>query len=169
MYGLVNYQLSGSIHAGIQFGHGVVEYQQNSLGIKPIEKIYNKWASQDKTFIILNGGTTNEDVNSKWYGTLQQHRDLLGKNNILFSEFREPDLNNTLTSICFLVDERVFNKELYPDFVKEVLSYSRTKPSVKKVIELDERNKENYKHWVKKIGGAKNEFLREHLRTLRLA
>jgi hypothetical protein len=55
MYGLVNYQLSG-IQKGIQFGHGVVDY-----GMKYIESHeYQRWAKNDKTFIILNGGTTND-------------------------------------------------------------------------------------------------------------
>ena len=59
MYGLVNYQLSGTIHAGIQFGHGVVEYTQKHFR----DKDYQEWAKNRKTFIILNGGTTN---NTMW-------------------------------------------------------------------------------------------------------
>ena len=54
MYGLVPYNIS-PIQQGIQFGHGVVEYLMNNFN-KP-ETQY--WANDDKTFIILNGGTTN--------------------------------------------------------------------------------------------------------------
>lgn len=32
------------------------------------------------------------------------------------AEFREPDCNNTLTAICFLVDEKIWNKEKYLNF-----------------------------------------------------
>lgn len=170
MYGLVPYNIS-SIQSGIQYGHAVVEYGQNVRGAGKSEEIYNKWATKDKTFIILNGGTTNEDESSKWYGTLQQHRDKLRENKILFSEFIEPDLNNTLTSVVFLVDERVFLKDVYSDFVPEKLPYlGRGKKHSEKVVnELENKNKENYKKWEDKIGGPKNAFLRDFLKDFKLA
>ena len=167
MYGLVNYQLSGSIHAGIQFGHGVIEYSQIIRGNGKNEDVYNKWASRDKTFIILNGGTTNDS--KEYYGTLQRNRDLLIDNNILISEFREPDLNNALTAICFLVDERVFNRDIYKDFDPEILPYNRKKRNEKELSDLEERNKNNYFSWEGKIGGPKNSFLRNFLRNFKLA
>lgn len=166
MYGLCNYQLSGTIHGGIQFGHCCVEYQQITRELPPHESIYNKWAIEDKTFIILNGGTTNDNLEN--YGTLQKNRDLLIDNNILFSEFREPDLNDSLTSICFLVDERVWDKEVYKDFVPETLPWGRRKPSEKALSQLEERNNVNYKHWVEKIGGSSNAFLRNFLKDKKL-
>jgi len=166
MYGLGNYQLSGTIHGGIQFGHAVVEYQQIVRELPPHEEFYNKWATKDKTFIILNGGTTNDDSNN--YGSMQKNRELLKNNGVLFAEFREPDLNNSLTSICFLVDERVWNRDLYPDFVPEVLPYSRNKPSEKALSQLEERNATNYKQWLDKIGGETNAFLRLFLKDKKL-
>ena len=69
----------------------------------------------------------------------------------------------------FLVDERVFNKEDYPNFEKEVLPYSKTRPSDKKIEELEKRNAINYEKWVEKIGGPKNAFLREFLPKFKLA
>lgn len=166
MYGFCNYQLSGTIHGGIQFGHCCIEYQQKIKKLPQRESIYNKWATKDKTFIILNGGTTNDNLEN--YGILQKNRDLLIDNNILFAEFREPDLNNSLTSICFLVDERVWNRDEYPDFVPETIPYSKRKPSEKVLLQLEERNNINYKHWVEKIGGQSNAFLREFLKTKKL-
>jgi hypothetical protein len=172
MYGLVPYNIS-SIQSGIQYGHAVVEYGQNVRGAGKSEELYNKWATKDKTFIILNGGTTNEDESSKWYGTLQQHRDKLRENKILFSEFIEPDLNNTLTSVVFLVDERVFDKELYPDYVNIPYPWKDKGRGYKvKDSEKDkwsEENKKNYQQWVVKIGGEKNAFLRDFLKVFRLA
>ena len=38
MYGLVNYQLAGTVHSGIQFGHAVVEYGQLVKDLPPYEK-----------------------------------------------------------------------------------------------------------------------------------
>ena len=166
MYGLVPYNLS-PIQQGIQFGHAVVEYQQNIKGLPPYEKIYNKWAQKDKTFIILNGGTTN--INPEKFGTLNQNLAALYFNEIVTSEFYEPDLGDQLTAVVFLVDERVFNRVLYSDFQEEKLPYGVRKPSKKAEIELEERNEANYQKWVIKIGGPKNAFLREFLKTFRLA
>lgn len=166
MYGLVPYNLS-PIQQGIQFGHAVVEYGQTVKGLDNVEKMYDKWARKDKTFIILNGGTTNN--NPEKLGSLNQHLRTFIENGVGTAVFHEPDLGDQLTAFVFLVDERVFNRELYPDFVEEKLPYSRTKPSKKAQTELDERNEANYQKWVEKVGGPKNAFLREHLKPLRLA
>jgi len=152
MYGLVPYNLS-PIQQGIQYGHAVVEYQQMVKSLPSSETVYDKWAKVDKTFIILNGGTTNE--NPDRLGTLQQHCQTLKDNGILVSEFREPDLNDTLTAVDFLVDERVFNRELYPDFVFNISN-------------MDIRDN-GYDKWVEKIGGPKNAFLRNFLLNFKLA
>ena len=182
MYGLVPYNIS-SIQSAIQYGHAVQEYNNLMLdgesnmrnfnfGIELSESNiigFDKWRKIDKTFIILNGGTTNDSIDSSLYGSLQKSRDTLYENGIFFSEFYEPDLNNALTAVVFLVDERVFNKTMYPNFEKETLPWSRTKPSENKLKELEERNAINYEKWVEKIGGPKNAFLREFLSNFKLA
>jgi hypothetical protein len=166
MYGLVPYNLS-PIQQGIQFGHAVVEYGRTINGIPSSERIYNKWADKDKTFIILNGGTTNN--NPERLGSLNQHKDNLVEAGVLFETFSEPDLGDQLTAIVFLVDERVFNRTLYPDFISESIPWGKKKPSEKQISLLEEKNLNNYKHWEEKIGGSKNAFLRDYLRNLRLA
>jgi hypothetical protein len=166
MYGMVPYNMS-PIQQGIQFGHAVVDYGRNIRDVNTLEKIYNKWADKDKTFIILNGGTTNN--NPDRLGTLNKHLNSLNDAGIIVQSFCEPDLGDQLTAIVFLVDERVFNKTPYPDFTTETLPWSRNKPSEKQISELEAKNIENYKHWVEKIGGEKNVFLREYLKPLRLA
>lgn len=166
MYGLVPYNLS-PIQQGIQFGHAVVEYQQNVRNLPPHETIYNKWAQKDKTWIILNGGTTNNTPDK--LGSLNKHLVTLNDNGVLTSEFYEPDLGDQLTAFVFLVDERVFNRELYPDFQEEKLPYGTRKPSKKAQIDLEERNEANYQKWVEKIGNEKNVFLRGFLKQFKLA
>lgn len=166
MYGLVPYNIS-PIQQGIQFGHAVVEYGQTVKGLSNLEKIYNKWAKEDKTFIILNGGTTN--INPEKLGSLNKHLEVLNTNGILTSEFYEPDLGDQLTAVVFLVDERVFNRELYPEFQEEKLPYGTRKPSKKAQLELEERNESNYQKWVEKIGNEKNVFLRGFLKQFKLA
>jgi hypothetical protein len=110
MYGLVPYNIS-PIQQGIQFGHAVVEYGLR----KRLVKGYKQWTSKDKTFIILNGGTTN--TSQLYLGTLNKHRETLLQNGIHIAEFHEPDLGDQLTAIVFIVDERVFNKTKYPDMI----------------------------------------------------
>jgi hypothetical protein len=110
MYGLVPYNIS-PIQQGIQFGHAVVEY---SLQYGDTED-YKEWAKNHKTFIILNGGSTSTNSNSP--GTLNQHASKLRMKVGLkkTSVFYEPDLGDQLTAVVFLADERVWDKELYPD------------------------------------------------------
>jgi len=148
MYGLVPYNIS-PIQQGIQFGHAVVDY-----GLQHgMTDLYLDWAQNWKTFIILNGGTTND--NPKWLGTLNQHAQTLGEMNIPTSCFYEPDLGDQLTAVVFIVDERVFNKEKYPEPVF--------------VVGLDEGNQEAQEDFIKSIGGYTNYKLREFLKQFRLA
>jgi hypothetical protein len=107
MYGFVPYQLSG-IQSGIQFGHAVVEYQLK-FG-KTAE--YEKWSKQDKTFIVLDGGTTND--NPYRLGSLNKITTDLSELGLKYVTFREPDLGDQITSVVFLLDERVWDKEKYP-------------------------------------------------------
>lgn len=114
MYGLVPYNLS-PIQQGIQFGHAVVEYGLD-YGHTPE---YQKWADKDKTFIILNGGTTNDKISTETglpFGTLNNHELILANElDIPTSRFTEPDLGDQLTAIVFLVDEYVWDTETYPE------------------------------------------------------
>ncbi len=111
MYGLVPYNIS-PIQQGIQFGHAVVEYGLE-YGHKSDDP-YLQWARNDKTFIILNGGTTNR--NEDHWGTLNQSVLELGRLRVQYTTFYEPDLGDQLTAIVFLVDDRVWDKEKYPEY-----------------------------------------------------
>ena len=115
MYGLVPYNIS-PIQQGIQFGHAVVEY-----GLYHNDDVYDTWARQDKTFVILNGGTTNKSMtrigtsNGAPKGTLNQYVDSLKDLGIKASCFYEPDLGDQLTAVVFLLDERIWDRETFPD------------------------------------------------------
>jgi hypothetical protein len=186
MYGLVNYQLTG-IQKGIQFGHAVVEYGQMSKKIGgDTLKNYDNWADNHKTFIILNGGTTNKKTSLEDglpFGTLNNHLLTLNQNNIELSFFEEPDLGDQLTCISFIVDERVFNKKDYPDFgdwIIEKYGYDYLNIDTSSYITSEEvgniiknssskGDKEIYQKWLKLIGGEKNLFLRDFLKKFKLA
>ena len=124
MYGLVPYNIS-PIQQGIQFGHAVVEYGLKHGKSNVInDKVDTQWAKNDKTFIILNGGTTNNSPIYDKSGTLNKAKDELAQMGIQTATFYEPDLGDQLTAVVFLVDERVWDKENYStyDFIRDEVS-----------------------------------------------
>lgn len=145
MYGFVLYQLSGTIHAGIQYGHSVVEY-----GLEYNDDIeYQDWARNWKTFWILSGGSSSE---------LEYKLNTLLENGVRISKFNEPDLGNIMTSFVFIVSEYVFNVEKYPNF-----QFSSD------LLNDGIDHETQYNNWVKSIGGRKNAFLRKFLKNTKFA
>lgn len=163
LYGLVIYQLTG-IQKAIQFGHANDEYKLKY----PNDKKYKEWLKYWKTYIILNGGTTHNDIGTgddkaSVCGTMQMHIAELKKNGIKYATFHEPDLNSSLTAVVFVVDERVFNKEKYPDFKPTY------EPNVVMIKYQQKQNERDLKFWEKTVGGKQNIFLREFLKPFKLA
>lgn len=121
MYGMVPYNLS-PIQQGIQYGHAVQEYNNMILDsdfvTNGLEESFNEWRHSCKTFIILNGGTTNN--NPERFGTLNQHLANLTDMQVVCASFREPDLGDQLTAFVFLVNEKVYNKEKYPTYDERI-------------------------------------------------
>jgi hypothetical protein len=185
MYGLVPYNIS-PIQQAIQFGHAVVEYGQKvkEHGLELDSVTYNDWANNWKTFIILNGGTTNHKTSLEDglpFGTLNNHLLTLMDNDIDFAQFNEPDLGDQLTAVVFIVDERVFNRKKYPDF-SDWLMNSKYADLIRaelgeNVYTISENiknsnNKEDkkaYNEWSSFVGGEKNVFLRDFLKNFKLA
>jgi hypothetical protein len=144
MYSLVMYNLS-DIQKGIQAGHSWVEYAKDYYNDRDFQSWMNRW----KTVIILNGGTSN-NIDVSYKGTMESHLEVLKENGVKVSTFYEPDLNNSLSSISFLVDERVFNRREY--MLDESL-----------VSEFGEE------YLITILGSKQNIFLREYLENLKLA
>jgi hypothetical protein len=169
MYRLVPYNIS-DIQKGIQTDHAKDDYYNKFFNDEECELYRTQWF----TTIILNGGTSNEghEVTQgfrtfMYKGTMQQHLEDLKANNIKVGTFYEPDLNSMLTSINFIVDERVFLKDLYPDYVAPEFPEGDLSPHT-----LNEWSKDKdtqYSNWVDKIGGQSNVFLRVFLADKRLA
>jgi hypothetical protein len=178
MYGLVPYNIS-PIQQGIQFGHALQEYNNNlhdmsssdwSLstdmgGINKDERElcrrFELWSREDKTFIILNGGQSV---------TMEQHIQTLTDAGIHIGVFREPDLNNMVSGIVFLVPEQVYKKEDWPDF-KTWLKNTSQDEGLSWMMgydKLKETYPEKYKEWAGMIG-EENAFLREFTSQFRLA
>lgn len=174
MYFFVPYNIS-PIQQAIQAGHAALRY-----AIKFHNSELMDFVDHHETWVILNGGTTNDerDFEDKAIGTMNQYADMLVENDINFTYFQEPDLNHALTALCFLCDERVFNFKDYPNLSDFLLSRMPSDEFVGhyKVIE-NFKNKEAliaefpelYKEWVRLMGGVKNVFLRELTEGKKLA
>ena len=162
MYFLVMYNLS-AIQQGIQCGHAALEYVlENKDDLDVWDFVENH-----KTWIILNGGTSNSGEKGFYgqpaeKGTMELYYDTLVEKGIKVSKFHEPDLNNSLSAIALIVDERVFNKEDYPDF-EGYLAKTMKDFAINFNMDITEQYAEQYKEWEKLIGGKKNVFLKEFL------
>jgi len=194
MYYFVMYNLA-EIQKGIQAGHCAVEYGQKYKN----DFTYNEFAANFKTFILLDGGTSNNGLvlkqvgtghntlNEDMYyflldetklGTMELHEKYLIENKIDYAAFHEPDANNALTALCFLCDEKIFDFENYPSFEKWAVT--------KKSLDFDEANllregtppyydKHNstmnklYKRWVRFVGGEKNAAIKQLIYGKKLA
>jgi hypothetical protein len=173
MYFFVPYQLTGIQH-GIQAGHSALEYARNFGDTALFKDFADNW----KTWVILNGGTTNNhfDFEGKPLGSMNSIIDILQDSDIDCAFFQEPDLNNELTDICFICDERVFNRKDYPDFVDYLINVKLMADDLmsfnfmpKKTVTIEEHFSEEYKEWVRFVGGLKNVVLRDIIKDKRLA
>lgn len=152
MYSFVLRQLN-PIQKGVQTTHAVVEYAEKQGNDN---EGYRKWANEDKTLIILDGGN---------YQDMMEIIGELFKLGIKFATFYEPDLNNMCTAIAVLADERVWNFEKYPPYPQ---SSTVVRDGVQVNFAVDIKPIP-YDNWVEYIGGEANVKLRELIFSKRLA
>jgi len=163
MYFLVPYNIS-PIQQAIQAGHAALEYALKY----PDDEDFIDFVDNHKTWIILNGGTTNDKRELGTgiaKGTLNQALDAIAEQgNIKYSVFEEPDLNNALTAICLIVDERVFNREDYPDFSDYLRNLGFRKDS-----EIEDWKLKKLEEEYENLMGKDIVFLKNLLNTKKLA
>jgi hypothetical protein len=92
----------GGRQQGIQADHAGTEFVLKYYDTPE----WQRWARKDKTIILLEAFTDTQ---------LQQAYDDLKKLKVPVTKFHEPDFNNSITSICFLVDAYVWNTKKYPN------------------------------------------------------
>lgn len=162
MYSFVLRQLN-PMQKGIQTAHAVVEYA-NAFGDTDE---YKTWANTDKTLIVLDGGT---------YQDMEEIKSILDDNNIKYATFQEEDLNNLMTSITLVADERVWDMKTCPDitewmYTKTEYTYSVCSGNTSSVLPyLDEEHIKNAETaWIAFIGGNSNKVLRELIFSKKLA
>ena len=178
-YFFVPYNIS-DIQKGIQGIHTAFRYGRKFAE----DENFKNFVDNCETVIMLNGGTTNDERDFEGFvaGTLNQIGDQLQENDIPFTYFIEPDLNHALTALCFIADERVFDRAEYPNFVDYVI-HVKMYPEAREAVpaqnvvmlkmksdeELQDMFPEYYKEWVRFVGGVKNVFLRELIKDKKLA
>jgi hypothetical protein len=182
MYFFVPYNIS-PIQQGIQAGHALGRYCLKYGRHDPKHIVWD-FLEQWETWVILNGGTTNDERNFEMIpaGSLNVIGDQLQDNDIEFAFMIEPDLNHALTALSFICDERVFNKKDYPDFIDYILDVKMYPVAREEVpadnyvrlkMQTSEWHQENfpeyYKEWVRFVGGVKNVFLRDLLKDKKKA
>lgn len=147
MYFFLPYHLSG-IQKGIQAGHAALEYAYKYGNTQE----YKSFIENDKTWILLNGGTSRSyNGNFDNAGTLNQILHSLICNQVPTAYFAEPDLNYTLTAVCLLADERVWDFENYPEPLSQDIEMSQ------------------WTKYLNNIGGEKNLFIRTLIKDKHLA
>jgi hypothetical protein len=155
MYSLVMYNIS-SMQKGVQTAHAVLEYANRYKDSNDLKE----YIQEDKTLIILDGGTSVD---------LKQLFDDLCEHDIKFARFIEPDLNDAITSVCFLADERVWDRKNYPDYEDWLFKNGHCLAILTSMPPQTKFDEELYKEWVEFIGGEKNVYLREIIKGKRLS
>lgn len=93
----------GPIQKGIQSLHAYNE-MCNNIKTEKQEDVLIKWKSVDKTIIMLDSA---EHLNENAINLLSMLFDDL---NIPYGYFKEPSLNDTITSLCFVLPDDIRNK-----------------------------------------------------------
>ena len=180
MYFFVPYNIS-PIQQAIQAGHSMGEYILK-YGRRNPDHIGWTFLEKWKTWIVLNGGTTNQTtIEDEWKriiptGSLDKIAYDLGQAEIEFATFNEPDLNNALSAVAFIADSRVFDFETYPDFQEfmkprldklKFVEFFKNGPWTRE--QIAQTYPTDVREWVASIGGEKNVFLRDLIKYKKLA
>lgn len=165
MYFFTPYNISDT-QKGIQAGHAGMEFLRKYGRYNPAHGCWD-FLEMDKTWIILNGGTTNSDKDSIFYGSMNQLADQLEEAGVEYSVFEEPDLNGALSGISFIADERTFDRDKYPDWEEDIDMFIQNGNGNFDAVPLNSLGYSE-EEWKANMG-KKALFLRELIRNKRLA
>ena len=179
IYVFVPYNISDK-QKGIQALHAAQKYDRKYEGSIMLQDFIDN----HMTCIMLDGGTTNSHPGR--LGTLNlilmaivDFNNSSEKEYIPYSFFEEPDINDALTAVAFIADERVFDFDTYPEFYEwyganstqtgtlpiNLVALKRMSPE-----EQNELLPLHYGKWVREcLGGNHIELLRNLIRGKKLA
>ena len=114
-----------------------MEYQQKY----PQLSEYENWALYHKTVIVLDGGTSSDQV---------ENIQILKELKTLYAEFKEPDLNDSVSAIALIVDELTYDDKKYPVDLKSnnIFCFEDIKDKVLKNINVNTIQDEKIKQQV---------------------
>lgn len=161
MYYLVMYNISAE-QKGIQCDHAQSRYALKYFNTPE----YQRWITHDLTVYMMKGGTSNRTGTNHYnkkvaMGSMELYLQDLKKNKIPCAEFYEPDLNNSTSAIAFLVDERAWDYEKYPEPILD--------PSLVKTMTKEQKYDTLYKEYVKTFKDKRIAYLRIFIKDLRFA
>ena len=108
MYFFVPHLYLSDKQIGIQSGHCALRYALDAYKYDDNPQVW-EFIEDHETFIILGAyDSPNMEI----------IREELEESGIKFAAFNEPGINEALTALCFLVDERVFDWKTYPPYHK---------------------------------------------------
>lgn len=115
LYSFVCFYLS-SIQQGIQTGHMAVDlvrrYRDNNGMKHDVQSIVSDWADNHKTFIVLNGGDSDNIL-----AIHDQIRDLSHKLNLPYCHFNEPGCIGMTTCVGVVVPEKYYEAKKSSDYL----------------------------------------------------
>ena len=153
-YEIVLRHLSG-VNKGVQAEHSAKRYIWKYRN-EPITEIVME-NIENETTIMVDGGTHQDMV--------EIHR-ILEEADINHTYFIEPDLNNCMTAITVVADERVWdriNYKSYDEFVEMCMIEDGLNPILSSI-------RSGYlEQWYEYIGGEKNHILIEILKNKKLS
>ena len=145
MYCLAERHLS-PIQKAIQSAHVILEY-----GLSNNTCEYRQWVVNDKTIIILDGGSSPDMLSDI---------SVLKDGNIPYAEFHEPDMDGFRTAICFLADERVYDYDHYGRDYNHYRVLYGNDPTLPELT---------YDEWTEYVGGFNNVLLKCIIANKKLA
>lgn len=144
LYSIVLRHLSG-IQKGIQHGHSKDIFEER-FSFKPE---YKKWLTEDKTVIVLETNSVQQLLNAA---------SELTNAGIEVGTFLEEDLSFIPTSISFLVDEKVWDFETYPNI--SFITSSLDNRTLRDAMQLEANTN---------VYGKEISFLKQFIRKFNLA
>jgi len=160
-YEIVLRQLNG-INKGVQAEHSCKRYMWKYRNDAETALLFDPECPDNETTIMVDGGTHQEMVE------IQRQLEEAG---IKHAYFNEPDLNDCLTAITVIADERVWDRRYFQRF-EDFENYFETYIESEIQTDLDGVEligKPDYNEWLIHIGGEKNAKLIEILNGKRLS